>query len=33
MTRAADLAELGSAYAGAYPIPFRNRLLNGNFDI
>lgn len=33
MTRAADLAELGSAYAGVNPFSLRNRLINGNFDI
>jgi hypothetical protein len=33
MTRAADLAELGSAYAGVNSLSFRNKLINGNFDV
>lgn len=31
MTRAADLAELGSAYAGAVPFSLRNKIINGDF--
>ena len=33
MTRAADLAELGSAYAGVNPLAFRNKLVNGDMRI
>jgi hypothetical protein len=33
MTRALDLAEVGSAYAAAIPFSFRNKIINGAMDI